>query len=58
MVKLWQTFESWLVSQFPEASRIVTPCNDPIANSIEEYQTFLHSLGYEPVAKKAFGKLL
>lgn len=58
MQKLWQGFERWLTTQFPEATRIVTPCNDPIANSIEEYQTFLRSLGYTPVAKKAFGKML
>ncbi len=58
MKKLWQTLEAWLVAQFPEATRIVTPCYDPIAHSIEEYQTFLRSLGFAPVAKKAFGKML
>jgi transposase len=31
---------------------------DPIAHSPEEYQTFLRSLSYEPVAKAAFGKKL
>jgi len=56
MPKLWQAFEQWLIKHFPEATRIVTPFNDPIANSIEEYQTFLRSLGYEPVAQAAFGK--
>jgi hypothetical protein len=56
--KLWQTFEHWLSRQFPEATRIVTPFNDQIAKSIEDYQTFLRSLGYEPVAKAAFGKSL
>jgi hypothetical protein len=58
MKKLWQALEAWLIKQFPEATRIVTPCNDPIARSIEEYQTFLRSLGYESVAKAAFGKKL
>jgi hypothetical protein len=58
MRKLWQGIEMWLVKQFPQARRIVTPFNDPIAHSIEEYQTFLRSLGYEPVAKAAFGKKL
>ena len=57
-LKLWQVFEKWLFKQFPEATRIATPFNDPIAHSIEEYQTFLRSLGYEPVAKAAFGKPL
>jgi hypothetical protein len=58
MRKLWQGVETWLSKQFPEATRIVTPFNDPIAHSIEEYQTFLRSLGYEPIAKAAFGKKL
>lgn len=58
MHKLWQGFEQWLRKQFPEATRMITPWNDPIAHSIEEYQTFLRSLGYEPVAKAAFGKTL
>jgi hypothetical protein len=56
MHKLWQGVETWLVEQFPQATSIVTPFYDPIAHSIEEYQTFLCSLGYEPVAKSAFGK--
>jgi len=58
MKQLWQVFEKWLTGQFPEATRIVTPFNDPIAHSTKEYQAFLHSLGYSPVAKSAFGKLL
>ena len=53
---LWQAFETFLNQQFPKAIQIATPFNDPIANSIEEYQTFLRSLGYQPVAKAAFGK--
>ena len=56
MPKLWSSFEKWLMKQFPEATRMVTPFNDPIAKTIEEYQAFLRSLGYEPVAKAAFGK--
>jgi hypothetical protein len=58
MPKLWTTFEQWLSRQFPEATQIVTPFNDPIAETIEEYQTFLRSLGYEPIAEAAFGKNL
>ena len=56
MQNLWHGFERWLSKQFPEATRIVTPFNDPIAKSIDEYQTFLRSLGYVPVAQAAFGK--
>ena len=58
MPKLWRGFEQWLVKQFPQSELISTPFNDPIARSIEEYQTFLRSLGYEPVAQAAFGKTL
>lgn len=58
MQKLWRSFEHWLVKQFPEATCIATPFNDPIANSIEEYQSFLRSLDYSPIAKAAFGKTL
>jgi hypothetical protein len=58
MKKLWQALEAWLIRQFPQATQIVTPYNDPIAHSTEEYQTFLRSLGYTPVAKAAFGKCL
>jgi hypothetical protein len=56
MQQLWKGFEQWLQEQFPEATRIVTPFQDPIARTIEEYQTFLRSLGYTSVAKAAFGK--
>ena len=58
MQKLWRQLETWLTRKFPEATRIVTPFHDPIARSIEEYQAFLHSLGYEQVAKAAFGKTI
>ncbi len=58
MPKLWSSFELWLAKQFPEATRIATPFNDPIANSIEEYQTFLRSLGFSPISKAAFGKTI
>ena len=58
MKQLWSGFEDYLFKQFPEATRIITPFNDRIAHSLEEYQTFLRLLGYEPVAKAAFGKKL
>jgi hypothetical protein len=42
--------------KFPQASTLATPFNDPIAESDEEYQAFLKTLGYSPLSKAAFGK--
>jgi len=56
MQMLWQSFEHWLIKQFPRASTLATPLNDPIAESIDEYQAFLQSLGYSSLAKSAYGK--
>jgi hypothetical protein len=56
MQNLWKGFEHWLIKQFPQAKTLATPFNDPIAESIEEYQAFLKTLGYAPLAKAAFGK--
>jgi hypothetical protein len=58
MRQLWERFESWLIQKFPDATTIATPFNDPIAQSIEEYQSFLKTLGYTSVAEAAFGKQL
>jgi hypothetical protein len=58
MQKLWKGFEHWLLKQFPQATTIATPSNDPIAESIEEYQTFLKALGYSPLAEAAYGRRL
>jgi hypothetical protein len=58
MQNLWKGFEHWLIKQFPHATTIATPFNDPIADSIEEYQSFLKTLGYSPLAEAAFGKHL
>jgi hypothetical protein len=35
---------------------LATPFDDPIADSIDEYQAFLKSLGYSPIAEAAYGK--
>jgi hypothetical protein len=56
MQKLWQGFEHWLIRQFPQAKTLATPFNDPIAESIDEYQAFLKQLGYAPFVQGAFGK--
>jgi hypothetical protein len=57
MQKLWQTIEKYFARKFPRADRIVTQSDDPQFER-ETYQTFLAFLGYEPVAKAAYGKLL
>ena len=56
MQNLWKGFEHWLIKQFPQATTLATPFNDPIAKSIDEYQSFLRKLGYSPIAEGAFGK--
>jgi len=56
MPNLWQSFEHWLIKKFPKATTLATPFNDPIAESIDEYQAFLKTLGYSPLAKAAYGK--
>jgi hypothetical protein len=56
MQNLWRGFEHWLTKKFPEATTLATPFNDPIAESIVEYQAFLKKLGYSPLAEAAFGK--
>ncbi len=58
MRSLWSSFEKWLIKQFPEATTIATPFDDPIASTIEEYQTFLRALDYQPspTAEAAFEK--
>ena len=56
MQKLWKSFEQYLLKQFPNATTLATPFNDPIINSIDEYQSFLKSLDYSPIAQAAFGK--
>jgi hypothetical protein len=53
---LWKSFEQWLVKKFPQATTLATPFNDPIAQSVEEYQSFLKSLDYSLLAQEAFGK--
>jgi hypothetical protein len=58
MRRLWQAFELWLLERFPQATTIATPFNDPIARTTKEYQAFLRSLGYAPIAKAAFGRQL
>jgi hypothetical protein len=57
MRSLWEGFTRFLVQQFPSARRVVTTAHDPMFETAQ-YQTFLRSLGYESIAKAAFGKML
>jgi hypothetical protein len=56
MQKLWQSFEHYLLTKFPQATTLATLWNDPSAQSIDEYQAFLKTLGYFLLAQGAFGK--
>jgi hypothetical protein len=60
MRDLWQGFERFLHTQCVGAERITTPANDPIAETREEYQQFLGTLGYKPhpTAKAAWSKAI
>jgi hypothetical protein len=49
-------FEHWLIKQFLQATTSATPFHDPIAESIDEYQSFIKTLGYSPISEAAFGK--
>jgi hypothetical protein len=55
MRALWEGFARFLVQQFKASTQIVTTAHDPMFDT-EQYQTFLRSLGYEQVAKAAYGK--
>ena len=51
----WVNVVRFLQERFPEAIRITTPFHDPLFET-EEYHQFLSALGYQPVAKAAWGK--
>ena len=55
MRDLWHSFARFLRKHFVGATRITTPFHDPLFRT-EEYHEFLRSLGYEQVAKAAYGK--
>lgn len=47
--------EDYLKARFPDAARLVTPCDDPMCETATN-QAFLAALGYAPVAQAAYGK--
>jgi hypothetical protein len=55
LTAVWQGFERVLVEHCPGAKVLATPFDDPNYER-EEYQAFLRSQGYEPIAQAAFGK--
>jgi hypothetical protein len=57
MAQLWTGFERWLLNQFPEAEKIVTPFADPIWK-VKEYQEFLRVQGYKKGEPGTFVKPL
>jgi len=59
MTDLWQGFERFLTTQFPEATQIATTYSDP-EYPTEQYQEFLTNLGYRahPTAQAAWSKAL
>jgi len=57
MRALWEGFARFLQKRFVGATKITTPFHDPLFET-EEYHQFLHALGYEQVAKAAYGKSL
>jgi hypothetical protein len=55
MKRLWIGVEHFLRELFPLANQIVTPWHDPEFDS-NEYEHFLQTRGFIPVAKAAYGK--
>jgi hypothetical protein len=57
MAQLWTGFERWLLNQFPEAEKIVTPFANPIWEA-KEYQAFLKARGFKKGHPGTFARLL
>jgi len=55
MRALWESVARFLHERFPEAARITTPSHDPLFE-MKKYHKFLSALGYQQVAKAAWGK--
>jgi hypothetical protein len=57
MKGLWQSVEGYLLSRFPTTTQLVTTDKDPMFDDAE-YQAFLRDIGYQPVAKALYGKIV
>ncbi len=57
MSQLWTNFERWLLNQYPDTEKFVTPYADPIWE-VKEYQSFLRRRGYKKGTSGIFVKLL
>jgi hypothetical protein len=55
MRRLWTSTEQLLLDRFSGRPKLITPFRDPNFPD-SEYQQFLRELGYQPVAKAAYGK--
>lgn len=55
LITLWRGFEAFLLAQFPQMHRVVTPAAEP-GQDREAWQDFLRSLGYEKLTHSAFVK--
>ena len=54
---VWQGFERVLREHCPDAELLATPFDDPNYER-DQYQDFLRSQGYSPIAQAAFGKTI
>ncbi len=57
MAELWRAVEVFLAGQVAMATWITTTAFDPMFET-DEYQQFLAALGYAPIAKAAWGKVI
>ena len=54
---LWLGTEDALLSQFPDATQIVTPAHAP-GYARADYTPFLEAFGYQPLSRVAYGRTL
>jgi hypothetical protein len=55
LTTLWRGFEAFLLAQFPQMHRVVTPAAEPGQDRVA-WHGFLRSLGYEKLTHSAFVK--
>jgi hypothetical protein len=57
MSLLWAGFETWLITRYTEAAKILTPWADPLWD-MKAYQSFLRNRGYKKEQPGLFAKVL